>query len=337
MLGPKLILACFLFAFLPGGMMAQDIHFFHFSGSGPLLSPAEAGNGLGKFRFSIGHRTQWASVSTPFLARHFSLDSYIPVGKSGLRLGWGLSIQQDQAGDAAFGTTGALLSLNLNVPIQKSDRIILGIGGGMMQRKFDRNQLTYDEQFNGLTFDPDILPMDIPDDGALIFPDFSAGISWLNLEGPKESSTVGLAVHHPHRPELSFYNDNSVQLDLRWSIYTMVTRPLDGPWLIRPEARFMKQGSYNEYLLGAWLTHNYSAAFPEMINVEGGLFTRAGDAAIIAIAGSHSGWRLAMSYEVNYSGLKPASAWRGAWEFNVVYNVGRLAPLLHRNPSCFLL
>lgn len=317
--------------------VGQDIHFFHFEGSGPLLSPAEAGSGNGKYRFSVGHRSQWASVTAPFLSNHFSLDAYIKPAGWNTKIGWGLSLQQDQAGDADFGTTGGMLSLNAMIAVAKDQNISIGMGAGFMQRKFDRNKLYYDEQFNGTTFDPGISPLDVPGDGPVSYLDLSAGVAWNRQLDLTRYYKVGFAVHHPNTPSLSFMEDNEIRLDARWTTYFMSSFPLRREFALKPAVRLMKQGSYYEYLLGSWLSYQVTSAFPERVNVEAGLFTRMGDALIVALGGHYGGWRAAMSYEVNYSGLRPASSWRGGWELNLVYELSRLAPVIERKPGCFLL
>lgn len=318
-------------------LLAQDIHFFHFNGSGPLLSPAEAGAARGQYRFSAGHRSQWASVTSPFLSNHFSFDTYIKPRRLKTRFGIGLSLQQDQAGDADFGTTGGMLSLNIIQPLNKQHRISIGGGLGFMQRKFDRNKLFFDEQFNGTTYDPEISPLDIIADGPVSYLDLSAGISWEMGKEDRDYRRIGLAVHHPNTPALSFLGDEQLFLDARWTLYSTMSFPGRGSVTLRPEARLMKQGSYYEALVGSWLSYRLSGGFPQRMDVEAGLFTRAGDALVLAVAGNYAAWRAAMSYELNYSGLRPASGWRGGWELNLVYQLGRLAPGIERKPACYIL
>ncbi|HRY98174.1 MAG TPA: PorP/SprF family type IX secretion system membrane protein [Bacteroidales bacterium] len=317
--------------------VAQDIHFLHFSGTGPLLSPAEAGQGKGGLRFTLGHRSQWASVTTPFLSNYMTFDASLREGRKGPGIGLGISMQQDEAGDADFGTTGAMFHLALDAALSRTQRIIMGAGAGMMQRRFDREALNFDEQFNGLVYDPDIIPMDLLGEGPLNFVDLSLGVAWIHTLNEREYRRGGLAVHHPHRPLISFLADNEVRLDRRWTAYFMGSWPLGTQWSVMPETRLMSQGPYVEWVVGGWFNRSEAGAFPEELGVDAGVFTRAGDALILALGGDLRAWHAAMSYELNYSGLRRASAWRGGYELNLVYQLGRLAPGLRRNPGCYIL
>jgi len=326
-----------VFLFLTSLAGAQDIHFVHFDGTGPLLSPAEAGSGQGNLRVSAGHRSQWASITVPFRSNHVSADGFLRLGQHGWRLGWGLSLQQDDAGDAGFGTAGGLVSASLSMPLKKDHRLMAGLAGGYMQRRFDRDKLYFDEQFNGLTFDPGIIPADLAGAGPVTFPDLALGLAWAWRPPGREEQGGGLAVHHPHHPGLSHLEDNSVNLDVRWSAYYSGTFEMDGGWLLQPRTRLMLQGTYFEWLLGAWMTPLIADALPEHVSVEAGLFTRAADALILGIGGNAGAWRAAMSYELNYSGLRPATGWRGGWEVNLVYQPGRLSSSVQRHPGCYIL
>lgn len=332
-----LALFCLILCQFHGNLHSQDIHFMHFSGSGPLLSPAEAGQGTGNYRFSLGHRSQWASVTTPFISNYLAFDTYWPVQGNAARLGFGISIQQDEAGDASFGTTGGMLALSLSLPLDRKQKLTAGVAAGMMQRRFDRNALRFDEQFNGLSFDPDIAPIDLVSGGPVNFIDLASGLTWAWEESAMDNRRFGIAVHHPQRPEVSFLEDNQVKLDVRWTAYFSGSWTMGSGWALRPEARLMKQGPNLEYLAGGWAVRRFEASFPDQMSMEGGVFTRAGDALILALGGSMHAWHAALSYEFNYSGLRKASAWRGGYELNIVYQLGRLAPGLERHPGCYIL
>jgi hypothetical protein len=144
-------------------------------------------------------------------------------------------------------------------------------------------------------------------------------------------------VHHPHRPQLSHFEDPAATLQSRWTLYHSASYLLRPDLFIQPGALLMKQGTHYEVLVGAWISRYYTQAFPERITLDAGLFTRAGDALILGIGGSHSGWNAAMSYEINYSGLKAASAWRGGWELSLGYQLHRLAPALTHKAGCLIL
>jgi type IX secretion system PorP/SprF family membrane protein len=314
----------------------QDMHFFHFRDAGPLLSPAEAGQSEGKYRFSGGYRSQWASVSNPYLSSHFSLD-----GKTSLlqkaKLGWGLTLYQDKAGDAAYGSTGALMHLSIRIPLAKKQSLVAGASGGIMERSFDRSKLYFDEQYNGSIFDPGIAALDISGSPTLRFPDIAFGITYIFRQEWQRYEKYGFVLHHPHQPVMSHFEDQSAILKSRWTLYHTSSYILRPDLFLQPGILLMKQGPQYEVLFGAWISRYFSQAFPERITLDAGLFTRAGDALILGIGGSHSGWNAAMSYEINYSGLKAASAWRGGWELSLGYQLHRLAPALSNRTGCLIL
>lgn len=322
-----------------GGIsIGQDMHFSHFMQTGIWLSPAEAGMGEGSHRLVLGHRNQWSAISRAFASHHFSFDGHLPIGEKGTRMGYGLLVFRDQAGDVAFGTTAGELHAAISFPVTKhGQRISGGLRLAINQRSIDSDKLRFDESFDGSMFNPGIIALDQVGRSSFSFFDVGLGFAWENRKDFLRLWKAGLSIWHLNQPNQSFFSEESIALDIRYTVYLQHGFLLDRNWYMRPEGLVSLQGSYREFLIGSWLGYILNRDAFNLMTMEAGLFTRAGDALLVGFGGQWNAWRASLAYDVNYSGLRPASQWRGGYEINILYTFNRNPREIIRVPGCLIL
>lgn len=323
---------------LDGWIVAQDLHYSLPFQKGIWLNPAESGLGIEKFRVSGAHKSQWAAVSKPFVTYQAGFDSYLGARDADWRLSYGLLVWRDQAGDGHLGTTAAQLHLATSIPLAvKEHRLQAGIALGWNQRSLDFSRLRFDANYDGNQYNPDF---GIPEQlgrQSFSFVDLAAGLVWEKRDDELKFWKSGVSVWHINEPGQSFFHEDSIPLDVRYTVYLQHGYQARNDWYLRPEVLVSVQGPFREYLLGSWIGYVLEETAFGMTTMEAGLFTRAGDALVLSLGGQRNAWTLSMAYDVNYSGLRRASQWRGGWELNIMYVIGNSQPPRLRVPACLLM
>jgi len=100
------------FCFVATVSLAQDIHFSQFYASPMTLNPSLTGKISSKYRMTGIYRSQWGSVSVPFITFSGSFD--LPFLQKQLKknfLGAGLVVLNDKSGTGALTNQSVYVSL----------------------------------------------------------------------------------------------------------------------------------------------------------------------------------------------------------------------------------
>ena len=156
----RILLLCLaLIAFGTNASMAQDVHFTQYNEAPILLNPANIGFYKSQYRFNANIRNQWNSKfvnnnsvgvsGTGFQTAAGSFDMTVNVTKSSPdRLGVGLQLYSDQAGEVALRTTSGLVGVSYWKNIQKfADKyVVFGATAGFVDKRIDYTNLQLPDQ-----------------------------------------------------------------------------------------------------------------------------------------------------------------------------------------------
>lgn len=310
-------------------LQAQDIHFSQFYNAPFNLNPGLVGQFDGAYRFIGNQRTQWRSITTPYStlglsadSRHLRLPDGVLNSRNGdvLQTDWnvGLSFFTDKAGDSRLKTN--VINLVIGKEIAAGDGVISpAIMIGYTGMNIDYSDLTYDNQWTGLVYDPSVNPGEQ-------YARSSRGYFNLNLGGvyrlqksKHEIFTGGFSFFNLTNPKQSFFDDGYVKLDPRINMHGQYRFPVAELWDVEPMVLFSSQGTYKEFNFGGLAHYTLEDRPWAARSVYFGVMGRARDAGYI-IGGIHyDDWEAGISYDINTSNLKPASSGRGGFEFSVVY------------------
>ena len=87
---------------------AQDVHFSQFFEAPLVRNPSLAGIFNGDVRVQGVYRSQWQSVTTPFVTQSINAEYKMPVGQSNDFVTLGMQILHDKAGTTALTTTNVI-------------------------------------------------------------------------------------------------------------------------------------------------------------------------------------------------------------------------------------
>jgi type IX secretion system PorP/SprF family membrane protein len=315
-------------------VFAQDIHFSQITQTPLLQNSALAGLGH-EALVIVNYKDQWRSVTpNPFKTFNVSADAAIMGNTKGNRLGVGINMFSDKAGDGAMKTTSGQLHLSGIIAVGEKSALSVGLYGGGGQRSLNYGNLYWDNQYINGQLDltaPSFEPSAIPNRN---FFDVGAGLAWYFGTGSNTISsndgmniTLGIAAHHLNQPVYTFYGDNSNKLPVRYVAHGNAAIGIKNYSLVlEPGYLVMVQGGHREINAGMlvkyWLQEAsvYTGRKKPAAFVLGGYY-RFADAFNIVTAYEMYPFRLGISYDVNLSGLTAASRARGGLEFSLRFNI----------------
>lgn len=315
--------------------ICQDIHFSQFTWSPLNLGPQQTGLFDGDLRLTANHRRQWAAVTVPYKTFSAGADASLNLFDPSLRMfNAGILINHDDAGDGQLRTLDFRGLFSVSVPLG-SDSVHFFRGGltlGYSQRSVDFNALSFDEQFNGDTWDP------LAGNGENFarnrtgWLDAGAGIVW---EIRKENLRwyTGLSALHLNQPDQGFYEQEVIRPVL-WQLSAGGLFTLNQHLYLHPQFIFMQQEKFRAVNVGAELRITLQQETVKNYALGLGLFHRFNDAVIPSAAIYWNKFRLGFSYDVNTSSLRTVSNGRGGPEFSITYITRKIRSTPQRNIIC---
>jgi len=298
---------------------AQDIHYSQFYSSPLTLNPALTGINECNYRAGAMYRSQWKSVTNPYVTPSISFDINNVLQrliKKGTLSAGGL-VLNDKAGTGELQNLTIMGSLGYAKPITANRKLSasFGLQFGYTQKKLDFSKLTWESQFNGQTFDPNLDPGESYKD-KFGYIDLNAGL-YLSYAVSKNADVfLGGAAFHLLQPKEKFLNNGSDnKLDMRFvghgGVRIGVTEKVD----VIPQILYMTQAGAQEINVGASLSFKVN----EDVKVFGGAYDRINDAVIVVAGIDYKRFRFGISYDVNTSSLTDASNGKGGFEISLGY------------------
>ena len=307
--------------FSAGTICAQDINFSQFYELPLLRNPALAGLFVGDVQAASSFRSQWGSVSVPYLTQSLGGQIRMPLS-SGDFLALGLQLTNDRAGDSKLGKTQALpvISLLKNLNEENKTYLCLGIIGGGVQQRFDPSQLKFDDQFVNGTYSAQNTTQQTFRTTQLIYWDLSVGLS-ISTTIAKTNFYAGSALFHLTRPRVAFDPQNDFRLNKKFVVNLGCNFPVSIQNSVTLYGDIFYQGGNRQGQGGFLIKHDLytSENDEEQPAISAGGFYRWNDAFSPVIKLDYRKTTIGVSYDVNISKLKPASQLRGAFEITLTY------------------
>lgn len=311
-------------------IIGQDIHFSQFNNSPINLNPALMGSFSGEFRFVGNHRTQWSSVTTPYSTYSLSIDAK-DVYKSPFSVGF--SIYNDEVGDSDFSTTQIGLGSSYSVYLKDSLQTIqFGLQPVFVQRSINYDRLRFDNQYNGSVFNPNLSNGENFNNAGRNYFNLHAGINWNYKISQRNFISAGIAMHNLTSPQQTFFTDDNIQLQQRFTFQTNGLFKVSDKVDVLPSILVTTQQPFREIIFGSSAKYhlnngNYKALYA-------GVWYRNSDAAYFTVGLDYDNFHFGASYDLNLSTLDVASNRRGGFEFSIIYIFGRFRPEIKRYKAC---
>ena len=305
---------------------SQDLHYSQFQQAPIEINPAQTGCYDGLFRFGANQKTQWLSISSPYV--HFSFYGDAPIFRDQQhrqQFSIGFNINCDYTGSVHYNSVQPVVSLSYLKAIGRKSHHKIGIGlyAGFIQRKIDYGSMSFDEQFTGGIYDAgNPISENFQKDNVLFF-DCGAGLMWKFSPNKTDHYTLGFSAKHLTQPEQNF-NQYSTRLSINTDLYFISSFRIVDNLALQPAVYAEFQKKYCEVVFGSNIEYfQMKNSYTTIFSLGGGLFYRWNDALIVDMFFDWQRLRLCVSYDVNISSLLPATKGRGGLEISLNYTFKR--------------
>ncbi len=307
-----------------GFVKAQDIHFSQIFETPLLRNPALAGLFSGDIRVQTVYRSQWNSVTNAYSTSSANVEYKLPVGTSTDYVTLGGQVLYDKAGTVDLTSTHILPAINYHKSLSaaRSMYLSMAVMGGYVQRSIDRSKITTNSQFNGSAYDPNMATGETFPKSSYSYFDGTAGLSFNTQLGENTDNNmfVGIAYHHFNKSKkVSFYSDYKMELMQKWVASGGIRMSTTDYSFITVEADYTTQGLNREIIGGVMYSQKLDDPDNPKYIIHGGAYMRLNDAIIPVLKVESKPIAVAVSYDVNISGLKKVSTGRGGFEISLVF------------------
>lgn len=320
-----IVLSFVLLTFFGKKANAQDPHFSQFYNAPMQLNPALSGLLQGDTRIVANYRSQWSSIANPFQTMSASADFNImnDLTKKDL-FGVGIFVMNDVAGEARLKNTQVGMSFAYNKDMTGKGNHFIGIGAQYLfvQQSLDYSKLLFESQFNGEFIDPNMNSGENIAMGNISYFDFNAGISWSYRPTRNKSYYAGGAISHLNQPKVSFFNDISERLVMKYTFYAGADFKVNRNISFIPRSVVLLQGLAKEINFGGLVKFNVGSnrGADDKTSIYFGTMHRWKDAQVIIMRYDYGDVGFSFSYDVNISALNISSKGRGAVELALIYS-----------------
>ena len=311
-----------------GGQAQQDKHFSMFYASPMTINPGATGFFPGDLQVFTGFKNQWKSISSnPYNTISASVDTKLfKESSNGGFLGLGVNFYNDKAGDSKLTTNIANISINYALQIAEGHQIALGIQPSFLQRFATAEALSWDEQWDGSTFNTSLESGEIMSTDKSFLFDINSGLYYSGKFNAQNSVNFGISVAHLLKPQTSLLNGDD-KLYQKYTLHGGGKFSKSGSKIaFSPNLIYFEQGPNQELSLGTDFIYNlkessrYTGYYDES-TISIGAYMRVGDAFYSTLFLNFSEFSLGISYDLNMSGLSVATNGRGGMEMLLRYRI----------------
>ena len=299
-------------------LTAQDVHFSQYYFPTVFNSPSETGFSAADLRITAGYRQQWSSVPVPYQSAIAAADlNFLRTDRS--VAGAGLVLLYDHAGMGYMQQASVGLSGAFNRRIAKDWYVGAGARLFVTQRSLDRGSYSFDSQYNGDVYDPDLPTMEPEDAPPFFYTDFDAGVHIAWQASRRRHLQFGVAAFHLNVPRAGFY-DPDERLPRRYDTYLRTSMPVGAVVDFRMHALFRYQGANTETPWGVGLRYHLNERPDSELALSVLLSVRPDDAVIPTLEIDYRMWTIGLAYDWTISDFQEANGGRGAMELMVRYH-----------------
>ena len=240
--------------------LAQDVNYSQFFSSPLYYNPAYTGINTG-LRARFLFRDQWPALPIDFKSYYFAAD----IGDRNLpgAGGIGIMINSDSPGLGLINTLQAALTIGVRIPITTFMVAQVGIKAAIIQRKVNWDDLVFADQLDpkyGAIYQTSFIP---PDANSRVVPDFGAGgILQFSNEVGSLTGSIGFAVDHMFKPDISLLSDGSAKYPRKFVVHgdavftagygssSSMGGGSSDPLMISPGFMFLNQANLNSLEIG---------------------------------------------------------------------------------------
>jgi type IX secretion system PorP/SprF family membrane protein len=310
---------CWTFA----AVNAQDFQWSQIHLNPLYLNPAYSGFANKANRLSGLYRDQWRSVPVPFSTTFAGYDRKISQSEDGWRTGIGVQMLYDKSGDGALSSFRPVVSLAGGKYFNGEKQLLhIGIQGAYVRKQIDFSKLTFDTQYDGVIYNPNLDPGEpIAGDNAGYF-DLGAGINFSSKLKEAGMIDIGFSAYNLTSPSYAFLAGANAEVSPRIMAYTRADVKLgQSAWEFSPGVYFQNQREARQTLLQGLFSVKIGKPIDDAppAKLTFGPGYRVGDAVVGYVGFKWKDLRVGFAFDGNVSDFNVATSGRGAYELAVNY------------------
>ncbi len=315
---------------------AQDIHYSQFNASPQNLNPAQAGLFDGDWRFVGNFRSQWSAIPVPYRTLSIASDTRLKTKLEKDVPALGLLINTDKSGDSRFTTTQLFVSGAYVKKLNKDSTHFLSVGlqPGVTTKSFDVSALTFDNQYDGDSYNASMSSGENFSKTRITYFDFGGGLAYLWKKNSRTLVSIGLSALHLNRPKQSFFNNDDTRLDVKTNVSAIAEFPVATQLDVLPSILYQRQGTFQETVVGLFGKYHLKPIDGMTTAVSLGGFYRIKDAFVLVANMDYKNFNVGFSYDINTSKLIEATNRRGGFEISLIYIFKKVAPFVAKKRVC---
>lgn len=305
----------------------QDKHFSMFAESPVYLNPAAAGFFPGNMQLFTNFRMQWLPVSdNPY--RTISAGTDWRMFDHGSFLGAGVNFYNDLAGDSKYMVNEVTIPINYAIELARENHFAIGLQPGWYQRTILDQNLTWDNQWTGTSFNTSYNSGEVILNQNLNLSrfDMAAGAYWYAHINKKTRLSFGLSGQHLTKQRVNFMTADSKlfrkvtlhgQCEFKRTNSNLTIIPAFFGFIQGPNKELTLGSNFRYILRGSSRVTGYF----EEIALSWGAYYRLGDAIMANMIFDIAGFSVGLSYDLNVSKLTRATNGFGGFEAFLRYRI----------------
>jgi type IX secretion system PorP/SprF family membrane protein len=309
-------------------MIAQDLHYSQFYNSPLNLNPALTGVFNGSHRYNLSWRDQWRFVPVPWQTFSGAWDrNFLPLESKNF-YGLGVNFNYDRQGDSRLQLAALNISGSVTREINASNFISFGLLVGGARRGFNTKDLTWDKQWNGDTFNPNLTSGERFDLDALTFIETGAGINYRLQKSTRTKIDLGVGVLHLYQPLARFYRTESKRLPTHLTFNAQGSLKLTNSLDLMINGMQQVQSKYRETLVTGLLRAYVNQKRGKELTFDFGIGHRTSGSWFPTLALGFGNWYVSGSYDVDRTRFnQTVDNNRGGPEIHIRYIHKNVRPL----------
>lgn len=298
----------------------QDLHYSQFYYNYHNFSPSSIGNFQGDDRLTLNYRNQWLSIPVPYNTFSFLYDANRSL-KNGSKIGFGIGLDYDRAGDSKLSLTKILVSVNYLYTLNNRNQLSLGFIPSFAQRRINTEGLRWDRQWNGDRYDPKISSNENFASSGDFFLDLGIGLGYQFQYTARTKFVLSGSAYHLNEPNQTFYglSKQVAKLPLRYNGGIEVSVGIGRYFDFLIGGMYQVQEQYQEILGSARIRMRLNQTPGSVLNMLLGCNLRLEDAIVPNFGIEYKNWMISASYDINTYFIKTITNKRGGPEIALQY------------------
>lgn len=309
--------------FVTTSLLAQDPHFSQFFASPLTLNPAFTGKFDGNVRVAGNYRNQWPTINRAYQTASAAVDFPILRGHLPATDIWGLGLMgyTDKSANGAvkFNYFTASTAYHIGLDEDGYHQIGAGFQTTYANMLINTSELKFEDQLTSLGFTGVTSEAFSGTTLKNNYVDVNAGLLYTGSNTDRDHYYAGVSMYHINRPRQQFTGALYL-LSPRTTFHAGGYFPVGENSYLHLSALTTMQAKATETVIGgAFQLQAGTETMINPINFYAGAWMRMNDAVIPYIGVELNNTRLGISYDVNTSQLKSASASRGGIEISLIF------------------